>query len=276
MASNRIICSASTNGAGNHRWTQDVLATKRTLSSWAAGQADRRWRRWSRCEDTASSCWKKRNSRAGRSASRCCRPRCTASAALPASPMNWPKPDSPRSAAALNDGAPIPKPWTFAFSVSPKMTGETSYAYQVERSKFDQILLDHARHMGVDVREEHAVTGVIEDGDRVRGVSYTDAKGNAGTIRATVRGGRLGQQEPHLPAGRGDTAVLGVLPQPRALRLLRGRQAPARAQLRQHPVLRLRQRLVLVHTAAPHADQRRRGRAARRSPARSRATPKRP
>jgi halogenation protein CepH len=78
-----------------------------------------------------------------------------------------------------------PKPWTFAFSVSPRMAGETSYAYQVERSKFDQILLDHARHMGVDVREQHAVTDAIADGDRVRGVSYTDAEGNAGTIRAT-------------------------------------------------------------------------------------------
>src|SRR5580698_2821292 len=30
------------------------------------------------------------------------------------------------------------EPWTFAFSVSPKMAGETSYAYQVERSKFDE------------------------------------------------------------------------------------------------------------------------------------------
>jgi FAD-dependent halogenase len=77
-----------------------------------------------------------------------------------------------------------PEPWTFAFSVSPKMTGETSHAYQVERSKFDQILLDHARHMGVDVREQHAVTDVIEAGGRVAGVSYTDADGNAGTIRA--------------------------------------------------------------------------------------------
>src|SRR5215475_9066949 len=37
-----------------------------------------------------------------------------------------------------------PEPWTFAFSVSPRMTGETSFAYQVERSKFDKILLDHA------------------------------------------------------------------------------------------------------------------------------------
>jgi FAD-dependent halogenase len=77
-----------------------------------------------------------------------------------------------------------PEPWTFAFSVSPKMAGETSYAYQVERSKFDQILLDHARHMGVDVREQHAISDVIDDGDRIRGVTYTDAEGNKSTIRA--------------------------------------------------------------------------------------------
>jgi halogenation protein CepH len=64
------------------------------------------------------------------------------------------------------------------------MAGETSHAYQVERSKFDQILLDHARHTGVDVREQHAVSGVIDDEERVRGVSYTDAEGNEGTIRA--------------------------------------------------------------------------------------------
>src|SRR6185312_8964871 len=77
-----------------------------------------------------------------------------------------------------------PEPWTFSFSVSPKITGETSHAYQVERSKFDQILLDHARHMNVDVREQHAVSDVIEDEGRVCGVAYTDAAGNPGTIRA--------------------------------------------------------------------------------------------
>jgi FAD-dependent halogenase len=76
-----------------------------------------------------------------------------------------------------------PEPWTFAFSVSPKITGETSYAYQVERSKFDQILLDHARHMGVDVRERHTVGDVLDDEGRVHGVSYTDAEGNGGTVR---------------------------------------------------------------------------------------------
>src|SRR5215472_8715208 len=77
-----------------------------------------------------------------------------------------------------------PKPWTFSFSVSPRMAGETSFAYQVERSKFDQILLDHARRKGVDVREEHAVTATITEDERIRGVTYKDAADNAGTIRA--------------------------------------------------------------------------------------------
>jgi FAD-dependent halogenase len=77
-----------------------------------------------------------------------------------------------------------PEPWTFSFSVSPKMTGQTSYAYQVERSKFDKILLDHARAKGADVREECSVSGIISDADRVRGVSYTDAEGKACEILA--------------------------------------------------------------------------------------------
>jgi FAD-dependent halogenase len=77
-----------------------------------------------------------------------------------------------------------PEPWTFSFSVSPKMTGQTSFAYQVERSKFDKILLDHARSKGADVREECSATGVINGEDRIRGVTYVDAAGQAGEIRA--------------------------------------------------------------------------------------------
>jgi halogenation protein CepH len=77
-----------------------------------------------------------------------------------------------------------PQPWTFSFSVSPKMTGQTSFAYQVERSKFDQILLDHARTLGADVREQCSVTDVISDDDRVRGVTYTGPGGEAHQIRA--------------------------------------------------------------------------------------------
>ncbi|MFD4601304.1 tryptophan 7-halogenase [Streptomyces sp. NPDC058464] len=77
-----------------------------------------------------------------------------------------------------------PEPWTFSFSVSPRIASETSHAYQVERSRFDQILLDHARHTGVDVREQHAVVDVVESDGRVGGVTYADAEGARGTIRA--------------------------------------------------------------------------------------------
>jgi len=77
-----------------------------------------------------------------------------------------------------------PEPWTFSFSVSPKMTGQTSFAYQVERSKFDQILLDHARTLGADVRERCTVTAVLSDDERVRGVSYTGPEGEKRQIRA--------------------------------------------------------------------------------------------
>jgi halogenation protein CepH len=76
-------------------------------------------------------------------------------------------------------------PWTFAFAVSPKMASKTSYAYQVERMKLDTILLNHARKLGADVRENSPVTGIIRDNDRVRGVYYTDADGNPREILAT-------------------------------------------------------------------------------------------
>lgn len=70
-----------------------------------------------------------------------------------------------------------PVPWTFSFAVSPRLAGPTSFAYQVERMKFDQILLDNARKHGVDVRESCAVVDVADDGERVRGVRYVDADG---------------------------------------------------------------------------------------------------
>jgi halogenation protein CepH len=78
-----------------------------------------------------------------------------------------------------------PEPWTFFFSTSQKMTAEDSlYAYQVERSKFDKILLDNARRLGAEVRENCSVTDIIADADRVRGVSYVNADGVEGQIRA--------------------------------------------------------------------------------------------
>jgi halogenation protein CepH len=78
-----------------------------------------------------------------------------------------------------------PEPWTFSFAVSPRFAGPTSFAYQVERMKFDQILLENALEHGVDVRESSPVVGVVDDGQRVRGVRYTDGSGGEHTALAT-------------------------------------------------------------------------------------------
>lgn len=67
--------------------------------------------------------------------------------------------------------------WQFLFSASSKMPGPTSMAYQVERMKFDKILLDNAAQKGADVREEHQATGPIVENDRVVGIEYTDGSG---------------------------------------------------------------------------------------------------
>jgi FAD-dependent halogenase len=78
-----------------------------------------------------------------------------------------------------------PEPWTFSFSVSPRITGPTSFAYQVERARFDEILLNNAKRKGVVVREDCTVTGVLEEGDRVTGVRYTGPDGDEREVSAT-------------------------------------------------------------------------------------------
>ncbi len=59
-----------------------------------------------------------------------------------------------------------------------------AYAYQVERMKFDKLLLDNARRMGVEVRERHCVLELITEGDRIVGVKYVDSEGRKGAARA--------------------------------------------------------------------------------------------
>jgi len=77
-----------------------------------------------------------------------------------------------------------PEPWTFSFAVSPRIIGRTSFAYQVERSRFDEILLNNAKRKGVVVREGCAVTDVLEAGERVTGLRYTDPDGNQREVSA--------------------------------------------------------------------------------------------
>ncbi|GIH11902.1 tryptophan 7-halogenase [Rugosimonospora africana] len=73
------------------------------------------------------------------------------------------------------------EPWSFNFTTASH--GER-YAYQVERMKFDQILLNNARRHGVEVRERCAVQEAYDDGDRVRGVRYVDADGQRHEVAA--------------------------------------------------------------------------------------------
>jgi flavin-dependent dehydrogenase len=67
-------------------------------------------------------------------------------------------------------------------------------AFQVDRAKYDKILLDHARERGCDVIEGVAVREVLTEGERVTGLRlesgsliearyYVDASGHAGLIR---------------------------------------------------------------------------------------------
>jgi halogenation protein CepH len=75
-----------------------------------------------------------------------------------------------------------PEPWTFRFAANPRVPG--GYAYQVERSVFDKMLLDAAREKGVDVREQHLVLGVEQDGGRFSRVRFRDDGGGERTATA--------------------------------------------------------------------------------------------
>jgi FAD-dependent halogenase len=77
-----------------------------------------------------------------------------------------------------------PDPWTFSFSISPRTAGPTSFAYQVQRMKFDKILLDNARRVGAEVREQCTATRVLDEDGRIAGVWYSDVDGREHLVRA--------------------------------------------------------------------------------------------
>lgn len=77
-----------------------------------------------------------------------------------------------------------PEPWTFTFALSRRLAEASSTAYQVERQRFDKILLDNARRCGVEVREEHEAVALLRDGERVTGVRFRDAAGREESVDA--------------------------------------------------------------------------------------------
>jgi FAD-dependent halogenase len=88
-----------------------------------------------------------------------------------------------------------PAPWTIKFGMfRGAIAGPDTFAYQVERSKFDKLLLDNARCKGVDVREEHKVTEVLTEGGRVAGVRFVDHAGMERTARARYVADASGHQ----------------------------------------------------------------------------------
>jgi len=74
----------------------------------------------------------------------------------------------------------------------------TATAFQVDRSIYDKILLDHAAESGCQVRQGTKVSKVLHEGDRVTGLElvggetitakhYIDASGNSGILRREMQ-----------------------------------------------------------------------------------------
>ncbi len=72
-------------------------------------------------------------------------------------------------------------PWSFHFW---EVFEKDRVAYEVDRAKFDEILLRHSSSLGTDVREESRVTRVLFDGKRAIGVNYIDSNSKKHTILA--------------------------------------------------------------------------------------------
>ena len=66
------------------------------------------------------------------------------------------------------------EPWTFSFAASPRMVELGAYGFQVERNRFDAILLKNAARLGVEVRQGCRAVDVLRDGERVGGVRFAD------------------------------------------------------------------------------------------------------
>lgn len=92
---------------------------------------------------------------------------------------------TPKNGGAWYWGSKDKPGWMFDFSEVAKapLVGR-SWSYQVERSKFDELLLRNAQSKGVVVREQHRVEEILYEHGRVAGVRYQDASGTHHTAHA--------------------------------------------------------------------------------------------
>ncbi len=63
---------------------------------------------------------------------------------------------------------------------------DIAQTWQVLRSEFDQILVDHARSRGVEVLEEVEVMSLLREGERVVGVRIRERSGDERDVRAVM------------------------------------------------------------------------------------------
>ena len=75
--------------------------------------------------------------------------------------------------------------WEFSFDELPNVGGRTrTYSYQVQRARFDQLLLRNAACSGVEVREKHEATELLESEGNIAGLHIKDATGHPYKVAA--------------------------------------------------------------------------------------------
>ena len=72
------------------------------------------------------------------------------------------------------------------FYFNTRYDDNVAQTWQVLRSEFDQMLLDHARDKGANVVEETKVIELLRDGDRVTGVRVRQPDGTEAEHRAPI------------------------------------------------------------------------------------------
>src|SRR5256885_15678939 len=72
------------------------------------------------------------------------------------------------------------------FYFSTRYDQDVAQTWQVLRSEFDLMLMEHARSKGATVLEEVAVTSLIKEGDRVTGVAAQHKDGTRVEYRAPL------------------------------------------------------------------------------------------
>ncbi len=76
--------------------------------------------------------------------------------------------------------------WIPVMKRQPGQALEDSFTWQVRRSTFDRMLLDHAAQLGVEVVRARATTPVLSRGGAVHGVSIQDQSGGTRDINCDV------------------------------------------------------------------------------------------